>query len=413
MREVFDTSFERVNYFFGQVLGLSDFRDAQAYMVEKLRLHNRCLHGWGVVCGLSVEPLPPPTDPCAPPPSETDTPPGKLARVRVGAGLALDPAGRELVVAPSLEVELWRALSPHDRHTVEAGGTHTLWVSLCYAESGTRAVRPMNVDRCAPLGDQFARIREATCARVSLTPPPADERCEPCCEPAAVECVLLARIDGYSLAHGLEGETVVIDEGVRRMLGVHEPVTITGLSWVHGARYGFEAFQKLLGRGEGQSQGKHGPGLVLCFSREIEADTIVAPGVFEVLRYGGGGAPSGDLQWIPFKMDPPDRARVRRVVFRQATDERWSPGDRLHVRLRCDFVLDPCCLPVDGNHVGGRVPLLPDGIAPRLAEPSELCARSPLRPGAWRSGNGTPGGTFESWFSVASKGSAESSEETK
>jgi hypothetical protein len=119
------------------------------------------------------------------------------------------------------------------------------------------------------------------------------------------------------------------------------------------------------------------------------------------------------------------------VVFRQATDERWSPGDRLHLRLRCDFVLDACCLPVDGNHVGGRVPLLPDGIAPERQDGDDehgsrerggehgghehgghehgghgdrrLCERSPFRPGAWRSGNGTPGGTFESWFYVTAK----------
>jgi hypothetical protein len=479
MRQVQSPSklaFERINYFFGQVLGLNDFRDAQAYFLEKLRLHHRCLHGWGAVCGLDVSALPSPEDPCAPAtPSDhvglrrraadlrqqagsiadsagklpagqaqdelrkvvrtleqqaretealcgNDAPgedaPGKRTRLGVSPGLAIDTLGRELVVDLPLEVEVWRALSPEDRRTVEAGGTHTLWVSLCFAETPTRAVRPLQVDRCAPQGDQFARIREATCVRVSLARPDDDQRCEPCCTPASVECVLLASIEGYSLGGGLGGQ-VAIDEGVRRMLSLHDPVTITGLSWVHGGHYAFDRFQRLVGRADGYAQGKNGPGLALSFSREIDPATVAAPGVFEVLRYGGGGAPSGDLQWIPFKMEDPRCERVKRVVFRQATDERWSPGDRLHVKLRCDFVLDACCLPVDGNHVGGKVPLLPDGIGPdddddegrgkrhrheheHEHEPAS-CAGSPFRPGAWRSGNGTPGGTFESWIYVAAR----------
>jgi hypothetical protein len=471
-------SFERINYFFGQVLGLNDFRDAQAYFLDKLRLHHRCLHGWGAVCGLEVAAVPSTTDPCAPlAPAEHaglrrraaelrsqaaaieasaatlpagaakdelrkvittlvaqahetealtvarvpgEAPPGKHARIAIGRGLAIDPEGRELVVDRPLDVEIWRALSAHDRGTVDAGGTHTLWVSLCFAETPTRAVRPLAVDRCAPQGDQFARIREATCVRVALTAPADDERCAPCCTPAAVDCVVLARIDGYSLDHGLEG-AITVDDGVRRMLGVHDPATLTGLSWVHGASYSFDQFQRLVGRADGHAAGKNGPGLAFTFSRDIEARTIMAPDVFEVLRYSGGGAPSGDLQWIPFRLEKPAHARVRRVVFRQATDERWSPGDRLHVKLRCDFVLDACCLPVDGNHVGGRVPLLPDGVAPDRdgyhdhephghgqhghGDHEGRCEQSPFRPGAWRSGNGTPGGTFESWCYVTAKNS--------
>ena len=50
--------FERLNFFYGQMLSAADFRSEQAYFREKMKLHNRCLHGWGVVCGLEVEPLP-------------------------------------------------------------------------------------------------------------------------------------------------------------------------------------------------------------------------------------------------------------------------------------------------------------------------------------------------------------------
>ena len=50
--------FERLNYFYGQALSAADFRGEQAYLREKLKLHNRCLHGFGVICGFEVEPVP-------------------------------------------------------------------------------------------------------------------------------------------------------------------------------------------------------------------------------------------------------------------------------------------------------------------------------------------------------------------
>src|SRR5438445_618356 len=49
-------NFDRLNYFFGQVLGVRHFRAEQDYFREKLKLHNRCLHGYGIVCGLDLAP---------------------------------------------------------------------------------------------------------------------------------------------------------------------------------------------------------------------------------------------------------------------------------------------------------------------------------------------------------------------
>ncbi len=49
-----DKGLERVNYYDGEFLSISDFAIEQNYVVEKLRRHNRYLHGWGVVSGLSV-----------------------------------------------------------------------------------------------------------------------------------------------------------------------------------------------------------------------------------------------------------------------------------------------------------------------------------------------------------------------
>src|SRR6476660_8099849 len=46
--------FTRLKYFYGQMLGQHDFQTEQDYFRNKQRLHNRCLHGYGVVCGLEV-----------------------------------------------------------------------------------------------------------------------------------------------------------------------------------------------------------------------------------------------------------------------------------------------------------------------------------------------------------------------
>ena len=44
-----DTALERVKYFQGQMLSVSDLEAEQEYFLARLRRHNRHLHGWGVV----------------------------------------------------------------------------------------------------------------------------------------------------------------------------------------------------------------------------------------------------------------------------------------------------------------------------------------------------------------------------
>ena len=73
----------RVNYFHGQYLGAREFRAEQAYVRAKLRLMNRCLHGYGVVCGLEVTPEPPPEPDCIDPREQACL---KLAQAIAAAG---------------------------------------------------------------------------------------------------------------------------------------------------------------------------------------------------------------------------------------------------------------------------------------------------------------------------------------
>lgn len=69
----------RVHYFSGQLLSAQDFQTEQDYFRERLRRHNRLLHGYGVVFGLQVEMA-------------------GQDQVVVHPGAALDCMGNELVV---------------------------------------------------------------------------------------------------------------------------------------------------------------------------------------------------------------------------------------------------------------------------------------------------------------------------
>jgi PKD repeat protein len=72
----------RPHYFERQQLRAVDLGLEQAYLRERLRRHNRFLHGWGVVCGLQV------TAPASAPAWE----------VSIGAGYAVTPHGDELYI---------------------------------------------------------------------------------------------------------------------------------------------------------------------------------------------------------------------------------------------------------------------------------------------------------------------------
>src|SRR5260370_21219076 len=61
-----------------------DFQNEQDYFLSRHRLHNRLLHGWGIVCGLKVTPHPNPD--CA------------NRWVVIHPGIAIDCCGRELII---------------------------------------------------------------------------------------------------------------------------------------------------------------------------------------------------------------------------------------------------------------------------------------------------------------------------
>lgn len=73
-------AFCRNSYYRGKLLTERDFTDEQRYGSDKMRLHMLALHGWGVICGLIVQPHPYCPD----------------KRLVVGEGCAIDDCGREI-----------------------------------------------------------------------------------------------------------------------------------------------------------------------------------------------------------------------------------------------------------------------------------------------------------------------------
>lgn len=100
---------KRNRYFTGKLLNAADFQLEQDYILEKHRLHNRMLHGWGIVEGLGV--------------SVDGSKSGW--RITVERGYAIDCCGREICLPEAQRLERAPAQSPPG----------PLYLVLSYAES--------------------------------------------------------------------------------------------------------------------------------------------------------------------------------------------------------------------------------------------------------------------------------------
>lgn len=86
------STYERPLFAAGQTLTAADLTALQTYVTGKNRLHNRYLHGWGVVCGLDVV-----CDDCE-------------GSVTIRPGYALDPCGSDIVVAQPTRFDVVAAI---------------------------------------------------------------------------------------------------------------------------------------------------------------------------------------------------------------------------------------------------------------------------------------------------------------
>lgn len=455
----------RMNYFHGQLISERDLRTEQAYLRDKLRHAHRCLHGHGVLCGLEVSALPAPEE-CLPVDSarrrelraeiarleeemqalkeragetedererkEIETrlaavaaereklrreldrltadrpdqsgdpcderPP--LHRVRVSCGAAIDCAGNDVILAADRVVDLAALLRPSEREALADGGSHRVYLSLCYEECPREPTRPFAMDDCATAtACQPTRIAEGARLAASLAPPADDARCDPCCTCCDDACILLAAVE---VSRDEPVTDADIDHSLRRRFGLYDPTVITGISWAHGATYSPQAANGLLG-----TRDKDG-GIEIAFSRPVHVETIV-PGTVELLRITGGRGLSGVVAAMEGEfVDLPASGLVDRIRYRDATGETVQPKDRILIVVRAPFLLDRCCRPVEGLHVGGRVPRLglgtPADAAARKEEEAAglpghtVCIRPPHGPMPWTSSGA---GNFESWFWIA------------
>ena len=118
---------KRLHYYDHQFLRAPDFSDEQNYHLTMRRLHNSSLHTWGIVGGLQV----------------TLTSGGTGTAVTVNAGVAIDSAGREMVLPSDTNLELGGVAAPatvlvtiaygeqQSDPTTEAGGPgNTRWTEM-------------------------------------------------------------------------------------------------------------------------------------------------------------------------------------------------------------------------------------------------------------------------------------------
>jgi hypothetical protein len=162
----------RNNYFPGKHLTPDALRTEQTYLVERRRLLNRAIHGWGVVYGFPV----------------TVAHPAAAGRLLVGAGLALDRAGRELVHVEPRDIGLDDVIVVDEhgaRVATECRETAPPWRAGCWllsAHYGEQHVGPVTTrDACGCDRHQWDR----TCETVRFSLRWID--CDDCCPPATCQ----------------------------------------------------------------------------------------------------------------------------------------------------------------------------------------------------------------------------------
>ncbi len=151
------TALERTRFFPRQLITPDDLTQDQRYFRDKLRRHNRFLHGWGVVCGAGVR-------------KHTET-----GKVVVEPGYVLGPWGDEIVIDDEVVVDLFHETTDGLVHAgcadpadpwcsdvrVERRVGPTFYLAVRYDECDTRPVRvATDVCGCDLTECQYSRTRD-------------------------------------------------------------------------------------------------------------------------------------------------------------------------------------------------------------------------------------------------------------
>ncbi|MBM7868036.1 hypothetical protein GTO89_14805 [Heliobacterium gestii] len=130
--------FERNRYFYGKLLTVRDFDSEQKYVNDKRRLINRLLFGAGVVAGLQVTPV-------------------DDQNLAIGAGVALDGLGREIIIPAPFTVKLSMVKGfSFDTYT------KNLYLCLAYKETETEPVHTVGktAEQAGDSMDEYNRVVE-------------------------------------------------------------------------------------------------------------------------------------------------------------------------------------------------------------------------------------------------------------
>jgi hypothetical protein len=181
------------------------------YFREKLRRHNRYLHGWGIVCGLDVTPAGISTAP---------------ATVSISAGYALGPYGDEIYVGEPVLLDLSRCgpdaitdpCEPDLLHSRPGVGA-TVFVAIRYAECLAKPVRAMPAGcACEEEDCEYSRVRdsfEISCLSALPPDPVPTSLCDlrgkpvPCPAPPVSPWVVLAQVTLPAAGSALQIDTTV------------------------------------------------------------------------------------------------------------------------------------------------------------------------------------------------------------
>jgi hypothetical protein len=370
--------FTRLRYFHGQPLGAADLRREQAYHLDKARLRNRLLHGWGIVCGLDVRVA-----------DQPDCDPGdpgySTAQVVVMPGAALDCLGNEIVVRHPRPVRLSSLLAEAELERLHKQPA-TVYLTICFREVPADPMRPLLANGCDPApACEYARVTETYQICASTTRPDPGPACEPCCGACGDQCLELVAITDFDPATPVREQQLEVRG--RRRLALHELSEITEVNWVHGATYTRDDLNGLLD-----------DGLEVRFSRPVQVASL-RPGVVELTGVDAGGGRAATIYSIDGEfVGLPTSGLVDSFVYRRTTEETLQYGDRLIVTVRGDFIVDECCRAVDADHLGGGVPVSGSARYSPVEDPGG--PPCPPRP----SGEGVEGGEFVSWVYVQTRG---------
>lgn len=417
-------AFCRNHYYRGKLLTERDFSDEQRYHIDKMRQHTLRLHGWGVVCGLTVVP-------------HQHCPERRMV---LQSGYAIDDCGREIRLLEDDYLELPQPPKPapasdhdsemdakpaqdHEANKPRQQGDEEdyplpsnpcddtvmpkdLYICIRYAECETEfAPAPFDDCSCNDAGQQPNRVCEGYKLELYDSKPSfwdkaTHEDCgyedcgeyyrearKHCHHEHRIPCIPLAVIYNVVPGEAVKPEQInnweprrqltstdTLDQIVRCILTklpTKQLTRVEDTNWEHNRRMLCREFtEEYIGTAE------HPRGFRIQFSHRVHPASIDTRSFQAIVVFRPENmADPKVIQVAPAHIDTDhDETTWCRLRIDPAYARRHLEGKNfdLFIVLRCDVITDVHGHAVDGNYIGHRLP----------------------------TGDNIQGGTFESWIRV-------------